>query len=76
MSEWVPDGRKSVAVSDLRTTLLRLVNRAWPYGRIVAVQKAGVIGGMDDVPLIQRNLSEVLRIMKDLQVEVELHASA
>src|SRR5881227_2207053 len=41
----VPSGRKTVASTDLRRTLLELPVIAWPYGKVVAVQDIGIRAG-------------------------------
>jgi hypothetical protein len=47
----------------------------WPYGLVVAVVDAGLLGGTDDLPRIRRNRAELLHLLRKLGVKVELWPS-
>ena len=64
-----------VLPEELASILARLPKEAWPYGRIVAVQEIGIRSGGDD-ELIRDNLTKVLRILREIGIEVELWPSA
>jgi hypothetical protein len=65
-------GRKLVATETLRQTLVSLSVDAWPYGRVVAAQDAGLRNGSgsDEKP-INRNHRAAEAILKALGVKVE-----
>ena len=71
ISKAVPQGRKVVAVKDLQKSLLDLPVSAWPYGRVAAVQEAGVRSGNDD-ERIKQNKAKVEQVLKSLGVTIEL----
>jgi hypothetical protein len=68
----IPSGRRAVAPTELRRTLIDLPVTAWPYGRVVAVQPIGIRAGdgRDDKPIAD-NLYATLSMLKTLQVTIE-----
>jgi len=73
----IPGGRRSVAPTDLRRTLIDLPVTAWPYGRVVAVQQQAIRAGdgRDDKP-IEDKFYATLAMLKTLQVTIETWPSA
>ena len=72
IAKGLPSGRQTVAATDLRRTLIELPVGAWPYGKVVAVQKFGARApdGSDEKPT-DDNLIVALAILKALQVPFE-----
>jgi hypothetical protein len=77
ISKSLPSGRRTVASTDLRRTLIDLPVTAWPYGSVVAVQDIGLrAADFSDVQPIEDNRNLTLAILKTLQVTVEGWPSA
>ncbi len=74
-SKAVPKGRKTVPVADLRRTLLSLPVDAWPYGRVIAIQEAGIRSG-DDAKVIEQSKGKAEQVIKGLRVKLEWWPSA
>ena len=74
ISRAVPTGRKVVAAKDLPKSLLDLPVSAWPYGRVAAVQEAGIRSGNDD-ERIKQNRAKTEQALKSLGVSMELWPS-
>jgi hypothetical protein len=66
----IPAGRRTVAPTALRRTLVDLPVTAWPYGRVVAVQETGPRNLGDDKP-IRDNFYATLAMLKTLRVTIE-----
>lgn len=64
-------GRKTIALTELRRTLLDLPVTAWPYGSVVAVEENSIRADHGDDQRIAHNLDATLAILKALQVTVE-----
>lgn len=75
ISKAIPSGRKLVALAELRRTLIDLPTSAWPYGRVVAMQEAGVRAPGDDKP-IGRNKQAAEAALKALRLEMNWWPSA
>ena len=75
ISKAVPSGRKLVAPANLRRTLIGLPASAWPYGRVVAIQEAGIRVPGDD-QRIKRNKQVAEAALKALRLEFEWWPSA
>ncbi|MCA1686175.1 MAG: hypothetical protein LC745_09385, partial [Planctomycetia bacterium] len=75
ISKAVLGGRKTVPVRELSHTLLGLPVDAWPYGRVIAIQEAGIRSGDDD-KVIEQNKEKAERDLKGLQVKLEWWPSA
>ena len=61
-----------IHVSDLEKTLKSLPLSAWPYGKVVAASEIGIRSGRsEENQLIERNRTEVERILSSLGVTVE-----
>jgi hypothetical protein len=65
----LPDDRAHVTMDKLRDYLLNLPDRYWPYGKIIAVQEAGLRSGNDD-ELIRQNMAQTIQILKALGVKI------
>ena len=77
ISKGLPSGRRTVASTDLRRTLIDLPVTTWRYGRVVAVQDIGLrAGDLSDAQPIEDNRNVTLAILKTLQVTVEGWPSA
>jgi hypothetical protein len=61
--------KSSVAIRDLRDTLVKLPLKAWSYGRIVALQECS-IGVPGDAEARRQRLSEVEAVLKALGLQV------
>ena len=72
IAKGLPSGRQIVATAELRRTLIELPVAAWPYGRVVAVQKfnARALDGSDEKP-IDDNLIIMVAFLKGLEVTIE-----
>jgi hypothetical protein len=70
ISRAVLGGRKTVPLGNLRQTLLSLPVDAWPYGRVIAIQEAGVRSGDDD-KVIEQNKEKAEEVVKELGVKLE-----
>ena len=68
-------GLNAVSVSRMREILLSLPVDAWPYGRIVAVQEISIRSRNDDRS-IDRNRSELERMLEDLDITINWWPSA
>ena len=66
----VTDKRSPAPVSAIRELLEGLPNSAWPYGLVVAVQDSS-IQSAGDAQYIEVNREKLLRILRDMHVEVE-----
>ncbi len=55
--------------------LEKLLASAWPYGLVVVVTESGVIG-VDDGPIIKKNLRELVSLLEKAGVKVDLWPSA
>src|ERR1035438_10025223 len=66
----VTDKGGPAPVSAIREILERLPNSAWPYGLVAAVQDSS-IQSQGDAQYINANRKELLRLLRDLHVEVE-----
>jgi len=64
-----------VSPEKLATVLAKLPGKAWPYGRVATVQEIG-IGSGKDRELIRANVESVLRLLKQLSIEVQMWPSA
>jgi hypothetical protein len=63
--------RRFLQVNELRRNLTALPLDAWSYGRVVAVQEAGLraADGRDDAP-IAANLKDALAVLQALKIDV------
>ncbi|HYY99759.1 MAG TPA: hypothetical protein VE642_14265 [Pyrinomonadaceae bacterium] len=59
-----------ISTDELARSLIALPVSAWPYGRVIAAQEVGIIGGVNDVPRIKQNKERVGRILKSLGLQV------
>jgi hypothetical protein len=75
ISKAVLGGRKTVPLGNLRQTLLSLPVDAWPYGRVIAIQEAG-IRSRDDDKVIEQNKEKAEQVVKGLGVKLEWWPSA
>src|SRR5437588_11628839 len=75
VSKGIDKGHRVVATNEVRKTLASLPVSAWPYGRVVALQEIGIRSGKDDTS-IEKNKKSVQKILKSLEVTVELWPSA
>jgi hypothetical protein len=66
----VTDKGSPVPVSAIRELLEGLPNSAWPYGRVLAVQDSS-IQSQGDAQYINAKRKELLRLLRDLYIEVE-----
>lgn len=72
ISKSLPSGRRTVASTDLRRTLIDLPVTAWPYGSVVAVQDIGLrAADFSDAQPIEDNRKGALSILKSLHITVE-----
>jgi hypothetical protein len=55
----------------LQDYLSKLPDRYWPYGKIVAVQEAGLRSGNDGERILQ-NKAQTIQILKSLGVKIKL----
>ena len=62
-------------VEQLASFLKRLPNSAWPCGKVVGLQEAGVRGFHDNAPIAE-NLRKVKQILKKLAVRMDPWPSA
>jgi hypothetical protein len=71
-SSAIPEGRRTVPVSELHDLLVALPTTAWPYGRVVVASDIGIRRGdrSDDGP-IRRNHEAAQEILDGLAVRVE-----
>jgi hypothetical protein len=70
-----PPGR-GIPAESVPDILEHLPDSAWPYGLVVAVSDAGVIGSRKDIPRIQANRTKLLKILRQHGIVVELWPSA
>jgi hypothetical protein len=70
VSKSLPRGRKLVPAGQLRRALVHLPVAAWPYGRVVALQEAG-IRTANDRGLIHRNKAQAQQVLKSLRVKAD-----
>lgn len=72
VSTAIPNGRKTVPLSELRDLLISLPVSAWPYGRVVLASDLGLRRGdrSDDAP-IERNHAAAEKILKGLDIVVD-----
>ena len=66
---------RTIPVSALKETLMRLPRSAWPYGRIVAGNESGV-RSQGDTPRIEKNRMQVDEALKSMNIKVEWWGSA
>lgn len=66
--------RETVSLENLRTALLDLPVRAWPYGRIVALQDCS-IGIPGDAEDRKKRMREVEAVMKALGLDMSMWPS-
>ncbi len=66
----VPDDRAHLTMDKLQDYLFNLPDRYWPYGKIVAVQEAGLRSGNDD-ELILQNKAQTIQILKSLGIKIK-----
>lgn len=62
--------RHEMPLSELAAYLKQLPKDAWPCGKTVAAQEAG-LRGLDDGPAIKENCAKVNEILKELEVKVD-----
>src|SRR5437879_4994072 len=62
-------------IDQLKTVLEKLPKKAWPYGRVVALQEQALRSGNDNEK-IKKNLEKVLTVLKAADIKVELWPSA
>jgi hypothetical protein len=60
----------TIAPQDLTRALLALPNRAWPYGRVVAIAESPE-ADRKKRPIIRRNVEAAIQKLNDLDVVVE-----
>lgn len=65
----------TIPVPDVVDYLGKLPDRDWFYGLVVGVQENSIVGGEGDVTSEKRNLSELLKRLKDAGVRAELWPS-
>jgi hypothetical protein len=66
----------TIPIPDVVGYLEKLPDKVWSYGLVVAVQPNGVVGSKDEFASEERNLSELIRRLKDAGVQAELWPSA
>lgn len=66
----VTDKGSPTPVSAIREVLEGLPNSAWPYGLVVAVQDSS-IQSQGDAQCLKANRKKLLRLLRDVHVEVE-----
>jgi hypothetical protein len=70
ISRAVLGGCKIVPLGNLRQTLLSLPVDAWPYGRVIGIQEAGIRSGDDD-KVIEQNKEKAVQVVEALRVKLE-----
>ena len=67
--------RHEMPLSELAAYLKQLPKDAWPCGKAVAAQEAG-LRGFGDGPAIKENCAKLTEILKELEVKVDWWPSA
>jgi hypothetical protein len=62
--------RDTMPISALRSTLLELPVRAWPYGRIVALQECSVFSSADSAQDRETRGREVEAVLRELELAI------
>ncbi len=75
ISKALPSGRRLVEPGELRRVLIGLPVSAWPYGRVIAIQEAGLRAPGDDEP-ISRNKQAAEAVLKALRLQISWWPSA
>ena len=57
-------------VDSIPDVLERLPDSAWPYGLVVGVSDAGIVGSEKDLPKIEENRTRLLELLRKLGVPV------
>ena len=70
LSKSLPRGRKLIPAGQLRRALVSLPLKAWPYGRVVALQEVGIRTANDEA-LMSRNKAKAQRVLRSLRLKAD-----